>query len=55
MKDEADINKMEIALDYSNKAHSESKKVIKRTHMQLVDVNADIEEERKIRTELLEQ
>ena len=54
-KHEADINEMEIALDHANKAHSESKKVIKRTHMQLVDVNAAIEEERKIKTEVLEQ
>merc|ERR1711994_239750 len=52
---ESDINEMEIALDHANKAHSESKKVIKRTHMQLVDVNAAIEEERKIKTEVLEQ
>merc|ERR1712198_268096 len=54
-KHEADINEMEIALDHANKAHSESKKVIKRTHMQLVDVNAAIEEERKIKNEVLEQ
>lgn len=45
-KYEANINGMEIALDHSNKAHAESKKVMKRTHMQLVDVNAAIEEER---------
>merc|ERR1711970_1283534 len=36
-------------------AHAESKKVMKRTHMQLVDVNAAIEEERKIKNEVLEQ
>merc|ERR1719500_265300 len=32
---EADINEMEIALDHANKAHSEGKKAMKRTHMQL--------------------
>merc|ERR1711970_961361 len=36
-------------------AHAESKKAMKRTHMQLGDVNAAIEEERKIKTEVLEQ
>merc|ERR1712117_927972 len=54
-KYEADINEMEIALDHSNKAHAEAKKAMKRTHMQLGDVNAAIEEERKIKTEVLEQ
>merc|ERR1712107_658740 len=39
-KNEADINEMEIALDHANKAHSEGKKAMKRTHMQLGDVNA---------------
>merc|ERR1719400_1059713 len=48
-KNEADINEMEIALDHANKAHSEGKKAMKRTHMQLGDVNAAIEEERKIK------
>merc|ERR1712038_1395868 len=52
---ESDINEMEIALDHANKAHSEAKKAIKRTHMQLSDVNAAIEEERKIKNEVLEQ
>merc|ERR1719220_609303 len=33
----------------------EAKKAMKRTHMQLGDVNAAIEEERKIKTEVLEQ
>merc|ERR1719385_273858 len=33
-KYEADINEMEIALDHANKAHSEGKKAMKRTHMQ---------------------
>jgi len=54
-KYEGDINEMEIALDHSNKAHAEAKKAMKRTHMQLGDVNAAIEEERKIKTEVLEQ
>merc|ERR1719516_717030 len=36
-------------------AHAEAKKAIKRTHMQLSDVNAAIEEERKIKNEVLEQ
>ena len=45
---------MEIALDHANKAHSEGKKAMKRTHMQLGDVNAAIEEERKIKNEVLE-
>merc|ERR1711972_1172617 len=54
-KYESDINEMEIALDHANKAHSEAKKAIKRTHMQLSDVNAAIEEERKIKNEVLEQ
>merc|ERR1712152_23837 len=54
-KYEADINEMEIALDHSNKAHAEAKKAMKRTHMQLGDVNAAIEEERKIKNEVLEQ
>merc|ERR1711981_1328901 len=53
-KNEADINEMEIALDHANKAHSEGKKAMKRTHMQLGDVNAAIEEERKIKNEVLE-
>merc|ERR1719260_185302 len=53
-KNEADINEMEIALDHANKAHSEGKKAMKRTHMQLSDVNAAIEEERKIKNEVLE-
>ena len=30
-------------------AHAEAKKAIKRTHMQLSDVNAAIEEERKVK------
>merc|ERR1719378_1804880 len=38
-KYEADINEMEIALDHANKAHAEAKKAMKRTHMQLGDVN----------------
>ena len=46
---------MENALDHSNKAHAESKKVMKWTHVQLVDVNAAIEEERKIKNEVLDQ
>merc|ERR1719483_173042 len=54
-KYEADINEMEIAFDHSNKAHAEAKKAMKRTHMQLGDVNAAIEEERKIKNEVLEQ
>merc|ERR1711902_409222 len=54
-KYEADINEMEIALDHSNKAHAEAKKAMKRTHMQLGDVNAAIEEERKIKNEVMEQ
>merc|ERR1711923_187936 len=54
-KYEADINEMEIALDHANKAHSEAKKAIKRTHMQLSDVNSAIEEERKIKNEVCEQ
>ena len=41
---ESDINEMEIALDHANKAHAEAKKAIKRTHMQLSDVNSAIEE-----------
>merc|ERR1712088_1299016 len=45
-KNEADINEMEIALDHANKAHNEGKKAMKRTHMQLGDVNAAIEEEK---------
>merc|ERR1712158_329103 len=53
-KNEADINEMEIALDHANKAHNEGKKAMKRTHMQLGDVNAAIEEERKIKNEVLE-
>merc|ERR1719210_3264319 len=51
-KYEGDINEMEIALDHANKAHAEA---MKRTHMQLGDVNAAIEEERKIKNEVLEQ
>merc|ERR1711936_49586 len=47
-KNEADINETEIALDHANKAHQEAKKAMKRTHMQLGDVNAAIEEERKV-------
>ena len=54
-KYEADINEMEIALDHANKAHAEAKKAMKRTHMQLGDVNAAIEEERKIKNEVMEQ
>merc|ERR1712165_576690 len=54
-KYEADINEMEIALGHANKAHAEAKKAMKRTHMQLGDVNAAIEEERKIKNEVLEQ
>merc|ERR1711913_192802 len=54
-KYEADINETEIALDHANKAHQEAKKAMKRTHMQLGDVNAAIEEERKIKNEVLEQ
>merc|ERR1712029_1242927 len=54
-KYEADINEMEIALDHANKAHAEAKKAMKRTHMQLGDVNAAIEEKRKIKNEVLEQ
>merc|ERR1712079_161815 len=54
-KYEADINEMEIAFDHSNKAHAEAKKAMKRTHMQLGDVNAAIEEDRKIKNEVLEQ
>ena len=46
---ESDINEMEIALDHANKAHAEAKKAIKRTHMQLSDVNSAIEEERKVK------
>merc|ERR1712079_143184 len=38
-----------------NKAHAEAKKAMKRTHMQLGDVNAAIEEERKIKNEVMEQ
>ena len=53
-KYEADINETEIALDHANKAHQEAKKAMKRTHMQLGDVNAAIEEERKIKNEVLE-
>merc|ERR1712088_868239 len=53
-KNKADINEMEIALDHANKAHNEGKKAMKRTHMQLGDVNAAIEEERKIKNEVLE-
>ena len=53
-KYEADINETEIALDHSNKAHQEAKKAMKRTHMQLSDVKAAIEEERKIKNEVLE-
>jgi len=45
---------MEIALDHANKAHSEAKKAIKRTHTQLGDVNAAIEEERKLSNEVKE-
>merc|ERR1712227_1168495 len=45
-KYEADINEMEIALDHANKAHAEAKKAMKRTHMQLGDVNAAEEIER---------
>merc|ERR1712117_865878 len=44
----------QIALDHANKAHAEAKKAMKRTHMQLGDVNAAIEEERKIKNEVLE-
>merc|ERR1712165_22779 len=44
---ESDINEMEIALDHANKA-------IKRTHMQLSDVNSAIEEERKLSNEVKE-
>merc|ERR1719356_1066899 len=45
-KYEADINEMEIALDHANKAHQEAKKAMKRTHMQLGDVNAaEVQEE----------
>ena len=51
-KYEADINETEIALDHANKAHQEAKKAMKRTHMQLGDVNAAIEEERKIKNEV---
>merc|ERR550519_1329199 len=54
-KYEADINETEIALDHANKAHQEAKKAMKRTHMQLGDVNAAIEEERKIKNEVGEQ
>merc|ERR1739844_60000 len=51
---EADINEMEIALNHANKAHAEAKKAMKRTHMQLSDVHGAIEEERKIKNEVLE-
>merc|ERR1711902_481755 len=51
---ESDINEMEIALDHANKAHSEAKKAIKRTHMQLSGVNSAIEEERKLPNEVKE-
>merc|ERR1719507_2686675 len=54
-KNEADINEMEIALDHANKAHAGAKKAIKRTHMQLSDVNSAIEEERKLSNEVKEQ
>ena len=36
---------MEIALAHANKAHNKGKKAMKRTHMQLGDVNAAIEED----------
>merc|ERR1719510_777199 len=45
---------MEIALDHANKAHAEAKKAIKRTHLQLSDVNSAIEEERKLSNEVKE-
>ena len=45
---------MEIALDHANKAHNQGKKAMKRTHMQLGDVNADIDEDRKIKNEVFE-
>jgi hypothetical protein len=48
-KYEGGITEMEIALDQGNKAHAEAKKAMKRNHMQLGDVNAAIEGERKIK------
>jgi hypothetical protein len=53
-KYEGGIKEMEIGLDQGNKAHAEARKVMKRNHMQLGDVNVAIEEERKIKNEVLE-
>ena len=45
---------MEIALAHANKAHNKGKKAMKRNHMQLGDVNVAIEEDKKIKNEVLE-
>ena len=52
---ESDINELEIALDYANKANAEANKAIKRYQGQLRDVESQYEEESRQKRDIAEK